>query len=71
MSILSQALLVLVVCLGAVRGLYFHISETEQKCFIEEVPSETMIVGKFHLMPTRDSMRECPHVDDCEWQYFP
>ena len=29
-----------------VNGLYFHISETERKCFIEEVPSETMIVGK-------------------------
>ena len=28
------------------NGLYFHISETEQKCFIEEVPAETMIVGK-------------------------
>lgn len=27
-------------------GLYFHIGETEQKCFIEEVPAETMIVGK-------------------------
>lgn len=28
------------------NGLYFHIGETEQKCFIEEVPSETMIVGE-------------------------
>lgn len=27
-------------------GLYFHISETEHKCFMEEVPGETMIVGK-------------------------
>lgn len=27
------------------NGLYFHISETERKCFIEEVPAETMIVG--------------------------
>ena len=30
----------------AVNGLYFHISETERKCFIEEVPTETMIVGR-------------------------
>lgn len=30
----------------AVNGLYFHISETERKCFIEEVPAETMIVGR-------------------------
>lgn len=41
-----QAFLVLVACLGVARGLYFHIAETEQKCFIEEVPAETMIVGK-------------------------
>lgn len=26
-------------------ALYFHIAETESKCFIEEVPGETMIVG--------------------------
>lgn len=39
--------LLLVLCAGASRALYFHISETEQKCFIEEVPSETMIVGKY------------------------
>ena len=28
-------------------GLYFHIRETEEKCFIEEVPDETMVVGTF------------------------
>lgn len=27
-------------------GLYFHIAETERKCFIEEIPDETMVVGK-------------------------
>ena len=24
-------------------GLYFHIGETERKCFIEEIPDETMV----------------------------
>lgn len=33
-------------CFSLCRGLYFHIGETEQKCFIEEVPAETMIVGE-------------------------
>lgn len=28
------------------HGLYFHIGETEKKCFIEEIPDETMVVGK-------------------------
>lgn len=35
----------LAVLLSVGNGLYFHISETEEKCFIEEVPAETMIVG--------------------------
>ena len=29
-----------------INALYFHVSETESKCFIEEVPEETLIVGK-------------------------
>lgn len=41
-----SAVLCLLVCALVVNGLYFHISETERKCFIEEVPAETMIVGK-------------------------
>lgn len=28
------------------NGLYFHIGETERKCFIEEIPDETTVVGK-------------------------
>ncbi|KAI2801805.1 hypothetical protein RDWZM_000728 [Blomia tropicalis] len=28
-------------------GLYFHIGETERKCFIEEVPDETLVVGNY------------------------
>ena len=28
------------------NGLYFHIRETERKCFIEEVPDETLVVGE-------------------------
>lgn len=30
-----------------VSALYFHIGETEKKCFIEEIPDETMIIGKY------------------------
>lgn len=26
-------------------GLYFHIAETERKCFIEEIPDETTVIG--------------------------
>lgn len=41
------AVVVALLSLSLCQGLYFHIGETEQKCFIEEVPAETMIVGEF------------------------
>lgn len=28
------------------NGLYFHIGETERKCFIEEIPDETTVLGE-------------------------
>ncbi|XP_078711583.1 transmembrane emp24 domain-containing protein 4-like [Lampetra fluviatilis] len=28
-------------------ALYFHIGETEKKCFIEEIPDETMVIGNY------------------------
>uniref|UniRef100_A0A8C5MIJ9 Transmembrane p24 trafficking protein 4 n=1 Tax=Leptobrachium leishanense TaxID=445787 RepID=A0A8C5MIJ9_9ANUR len=41
--------LVLLLQLGLSRGLYFHIGETEKRCFIEEIPDETMVIdGKFN-----------------------
>jgi len=44
---MAKSLVFVVVALvGLCRGLYFHIGETEQKCFMEEVPAETMIVGE-------------------------
>lgn len=30
-------------------ALYFHIGETERKCFIEEIPDETTVLGKLYL----------------------
>ena len=35
--------------LSSVESLYFHIRETERKCFIEEVPDETLVVGKYKV----------------------
>ncbi|XP_020645934.3 transmembrane emp24 domain-containing protein 9 [Pogona vitticeps] len=28
-------------------ALYFHLGETERKCFIEEIPDETMVIGNY------------------------
>jgi hypothetical protein len=42
-------LFVLYSLLGLGNPLYFHIKETEKKCFIEEVPDETLVVGKYKV----------------------
>lgn len=39
-------MLLLLLCAVGVRGLYFHIGETEKRCFIEEIPDETMVIGQ-------------------------
>ena len=44
-SALRTALGGLVLMALGVRGLYFHIGETEKRCFIEEIPDETMVIG--------------------------
>ena len=31
---------------GVANGLFFHIKQGEVKCFVEEVPDETMVSGK-------------------------
>ena len=41
----SRVLLVLL-SISYSYGLYFHMGETEKKCFIEEIPDETMVTGK-------------------------
>ncbi|XP_005396718.1 PREDICTED: transmembrane emp24 domain-containing protein 4 [Chinchilla lanigera] len=40
-------LLFLALCAAGARGLYFHIGETEKRCFIEEIPDETMVIGNY------------------------
>lgn len=31
------------------KSLYFHIGETERKCFMEEIPDDTLIIGKYKV----------------------
>ncbi|CAF1902672.1 unnamed protein product [Rotaria magnacalcarata] len=30
-------------------SLYFHIAETERKCFMEEIPDDTLVIGKYKV----------------------
>ena len=49
----NQSYLILIVSLFQLftlsSSLYFHISETERKCFIEEIPDETLVIGKYKV----------------------
>ncbi|KAK9738207.1 emp24/gp25L/p24 family/GOLD [Popillia japonica] len=43
-----SVLLALCFCTFA-NGLYFHIAETERKCFIEEIPGETSVIVNYKV----------------------
>ena len=46
MAVVSWGSVILVFLgLDLAQGLYFHMGETEKKCFIEEIPDETMVIG--------------------------
>lgn len=44
-----QLLFLVVLPVAFVNGLYFHIAETEKKCFIEEIPDETMVISRYKV----------------------
>ena len=44
-----NALVLVFFMLDFTHGLYFHMGETEKKCFIEEIPDETMVIGEFSI----------------------
>ena len=58
----ALAWFVVVVCVllpvDFTHGLYFHMGETEKKCFIEEIPDETMVTGEFfyHAFNSRSTL---------------
>jgi len=39
--------LVFVLLVNSACGVYFHIGEKEKKCFIEELPEDTMVTGRY------------------------
>lgn len=54
---LVRALLLLLWFAARGGALYFHIGETEKKCFIEEIPDETMVIGNYRTQ-LYDKQRE-------------
>lgn len=45
-SVSSVGMVLLLALISPSQALYFHIGETEKKCFIEEIPDETMVIGE-------------------------
>ena len=43
------AYIVLSACVRTTNSLYFHMGETEKKCFIEEIPEETMVTANYRV----------------------
>jgi hypothetical protein len=41
-----STLLLLVAYLADTQALYFYLEGAEKKCFIEDLPKETMVIGK-------------------------
>jgi len=35
--------------ISSVHSLYFHIAETERKCFMEEIPDDTTVIGTYKV----------------------
>ena len=46
LSVSAAAVILTVAWICPSHALYFHIGETEKKCFIEEIPDETMVIGE-------------------------
>lgn len=44
-----KSLILVTLLVNFCSGLYFHIGETERKCFIEEIPDETTVLGDSHF----------------------
>ncbi|VDP09965.1 unnamed protein product [Soboliphyme baturini] len=45
----SAFVLFLSLLVNSVSAIYFHISESERKCFIEEIPDQTMVIGNYKV----------------------
>ncbi|KAL7060602.1 hypothetical protein AAHC03_010061 [Spirometra sp. Aus1] len=39
----------LVICIDLSSAFYFHIKDTDVKCFVEEIPEDTLVAGKYKV----------------------
>nr|CAH8827596.1 unnamed protein product [Trichobilharzia regenti] len=44
---------VLFLCVASSESLYFHMKETEERCFLEDVPEDTLVAGNYKLLAAK------------------
>ncbi|KAF9577386.1 emp24p/erv25p- protein [Lunasporangiospora selenospora] len=52
------SLVLLLTILPSVFGLYFYLEGSEQKCFTEELPKETIVIGKYNAEEWNESQKK-------------
>ncbi|KAG1445209.1 hypothetical protein G6F56_009993 [Rhizopus delemar] len=45
-----STLFLLVICIAGTQALYFYLEGSEKKCFIEDLPKETMVIANLHFL---------------------
>lgn len=45
----ALCILLIICCVNICNALYFHVGETEKRCFIEEIPDETLLIVNYKL----------------------
>lgn len=48
-SNIIPAVILFLLVISSCQALYFHIGETEKRCFIEEIPDETLLIMHYKL----------------------
>jgi predicted glycosyltransferase len=64
-------LILLFATFGPSQAIYFHMSEGEKKCFIEEIPDETMVsFSKFNAFYEITEKFKLPKMKKCKFSDF-
>ncbi|KAI9277781.1 emp24/gp25L/p24 family/GOLD-domain-containing protein [Sporodiniella umbellata] len=50
--------LLLAACIVSTQALYFYLEGSEKKCFIEDLPKETMVIGVYKSEQYSEATRE-------------
>ncbi|KAI8388721.1 emp24/gp25L/p24 family/GOLD-domain-containing protein [Radiomyces spectabilis] len=49
---------ILLICSQVAHALYFYLDGTEKKCFLEELPKETMVIGTYKAEQFSDAHKQ-------------